>query len=355
MRRKVTFAPSGHHPGHPGVVAPVRVDPDGVAGPTRREARSRMWRRSSPESYVPADVSTALPEQRIVEAAQLIPGYGGVTGWAALCWMGGRWFRGDDLWRDGAPTLRDVTVATMLHARSQPGVFVSEERLNAREIFMYDGLPLTIPARSVCFEARYAPDLHAAVRVFDMAAYDDLVSLEECAAYLPHLNGWTGVPQCRAALALAEENAWSPREVDMRMVWRPEPDRPRLLCNVPVFDLHGQLIGTPDLLDPVAGVVGEYDGAHHLAGPQRAKDVRREADLRRAGLEYVTMLAADSPDPHHFEWRLRDCYRRAERRTADQRRWTLERPSWWIPTDTVDQRRALTESQRARLLAHRRA
>lgn len=331
----------------------MRVDPSGVSGPTPNQARGRYWRRTSSGFYVPAAVSTEAPEQRIVEAAQMIPGYGAVSGWAALCWQGGRWFRGDDRWVDGVPVPRDVSLATMTHARMQPGVFISEERLNTREIFLDDGLPLTIPARSVCFEARYAPDLRSAVRFFDMAAFNDLVSLAECAAYLPHLNGWTGVPQCREAFALAEENAWSPREVDMRLVWRPDPTGPRLLCNVPVFDLHGQLIGTPDLLDPVAGIVGEYDGAHHLAGPQRAKDVRREARFRGAGLEYVTMLAADLADPHHFEWRLRECYRRAQRRTADERRWTLERPPWWVPTDTVEQRRALTESQRARLLAHR--
>lgn len=298
---------------------------------------------------------TELPQQRIVEAAQVIPGYGGVTGWAALCWMGGRWFRGDDRWVDGAQVRRDVTVATMIHARSQPGIRISEERLNHREIMMFDGLPLTIPERSVCFEARYAPDLRAAVRVFDMAAYDDLVSLAECEAYLPHLNGWTGVPQCRDAWALAVENAWSPREPDMRLAWTLGAGLPTPLCNVPVFDLDGRHLGTPDLIDPVAGVVGEYDGVHHLAGPQRATDVRREAAFRGAGLECATMLSADLPATHHFEWRLRDCYRRAGRRPADERRWTLERPPWWVPTDTVAQRRALTADQRERLLAHRRA
>ncbi|MCD4533709.1 hypothetical protein LRP67_06410 [Nocardioides sp. cx-169] len=289
-----------------------------------------------------------------MEAAQVIPGYGGVTGWAGLCWQGGRWFRGDDLWVDGEQSHRDVTVVTMLHARHQPGIRVSEERLRPRDVVMVDGLPLTVAARSVCFEARYAPDLRSAVRVFDLAAYNDLVSLEECGEYVTYLNGWTGVPQCREALALAEENVWSPREVDMRLVWRGATGaRMRLLCNVPVFDLHGRFVGTPDLLDPVAGIVGEYDGGHHLAGAQRAKDVAREAELRATGLEYVTMLAADHPHTHQFERRLRDCIRRAERRPADERRWTLERPAWWIPTDTVAQRRALTESQRARLLAHR--
>ncbi len=56
----------------------------------------------------------------------------------------------------------------------------------------------------------------------------------------------------------------------MRMIWVVDAGLPRPLCNMPIFDRHGRHIGTPDLLDPVAGVVGEYDGALHLAGEQRA-------------------------------------------------------------------------------------
>jgi hypothetical protein len=36
---------------------------------------------------VPADAEQTT-EQRIVEAAAVLPAYGGVTGWAALRWLG---------------------------------------------------------------------------------------------------------------------------------------------------------------------------------------------------------------------------------------------------------------------------
>lgn len=350
MRRTVMHAPASVHPGHPAVVVPVRVDPDGVAGPTPHQARGPRWRRTSPGFYVPAHVSRDLPEQRIREAAQLIPGYGGVSGWAALRWQGGRWFGGLD---QGGRHVRDVVVTTMIHARAHPGVQISEERLNPREVVVVDGLPLTIPARSVLFEARYAGRLSRAMQAIDMAAYDDLVSLAECHAYLPHLSGWIGVGRAREALAMADENSWSPQETDMRREWVLDAGLPRPLCNVPVFGLDGRLVGTPDLFDPEAGVVGEYDGGHHLDGAQRGRDLRREAAFRRVGLEYVAKVAADCADPAHYLQRLHDSYRRASYLPEARRLWTLERPPWWIPTDTVEQRRALTPHQRQRLLRHR--
>jgi len=39
----------------------------------------------------------------------------------------------------------------------------------------------------------------------------------------------------------------------------------------------------------------------HLAGKQRAKDIRREGDLRAVGLEYVTMVSADLRDQSGFK------------------------------------------------------
>ena len=331
------------------MVVPVRVDPAGVTGPTPGRAAGPDWRRTTPEFYVPTATGRAA-DQRIVEAAQALPGYGGVTGWAALWWLGGLWFTGT---RHAGDAQRDVTLATMIHARAHPGVTFSEERLGPRELTMADGLPITNAVRSVCFEARYAPSLVAAVRVFDLAAYSDLVSWEECGDYLSHLNGWTGVPQARAAHLLSSENAWSPMEVDMRLVWCREGGHDMPVCNAPVFDLEGRFIATPDLIDPVAGVVGEYDGAHHLAPAQRFLDVKRESELRAVGLEVVTMLAADNRDPAHFVQRLRESFARAAARPVSQRRWTLERPTWWIPTDTVAQRRALSDGDRARFLGRR--
>ena len=40
------------------------------------------YRRTSHGLYLPVDIDGSVPEQRIVEAAAVLPAYGGVTGWA---------------------------------------------------------------------------------------------------------------------------------------------------------------------------------------------------------------------------------------------------------------------------------
>jgi hypothetical protein len=349
--RKPHFEPEPFHPDRPGLVAPVPLDPSGRAGPTRGQAKGSRWRRTSNGLYVPGSVDTENVEQRILEAAAVLPETSGVTGWAGLRWMGGHWFDGLS---HGGRRLRPVWIATgVSDVRRQPGIEPSAERLDPRELTIVDGLVVTIPQRSVCFEMRYAPTLRLAVVALDMAAYSNLVSISEMVLYAIGYSGSTGIPQCRLATGLADENSWSPMETLMRLVWIFDAGLPRPLCNVPVFDLDGRHVGTPDLLDPHAGVVGEYDGALHLRGEQRAKDVRREEAFRAIGLEYVTMLAGDAPDPSDFVRRLSSTYRRAKWLPAAERPWTLDLPAWWIPTATVAQRRALDEYQRARLLRRR--
>lgn len=138
----------------------------------------------------------------------------------------------------------------------------------------------------------------------------------------------------------------------MRLVWTIDAGLPRPLCNVTIFDLDGRHIGTPDLFDPVVGLVGEYDGALHLAGSQRAHDDHREAAFRAAGLECVVMLGADRADTSRFVFRLVAAHHRA---ALDARPpgWTMQPPPWWTPTDTVERRRALAADKRF-LLNHRR-
>lgn len=154
---------------------------------------------------MPADVDAKLPEQRIVEAAAVLPPACGVTGWAALRWHGGRWFDG---LADGGRTQRPVVLATASHdIRAQPGISVSQERLDPRELEVVDALPVTSAVRSVCFEMRYAANVRWAVVRLDMAAYDGLVSVSELGIYAAAHQGWTGIPQCRQAYALADENS----------------------------------------------------------------------------------------------------------------------------------------------------
>lgn len=326
-------------------------------GPTVAQTRSSRWRRSSQGLYVPAWTDPTLVEQRIVEAAAVIsPGAGYVTGWSALRWLGGRWFEGTTA--DGE--MLPVPLAMRRYVRPQPGISICEEGIDPSTVDVVDGLPITNAVRSVAFAMRYANNVLNAVQVFDMAAFNDLVSWDEMSAYAgmaPRLNlsGWTGMPQYRLAMTLADENTWSPQEVTMRMIWQLNAGLPRPLMNMPIFDLTGRHIGTPDLLDVQAGVAGEYNGALHLEGARRARDVRQEEAFRNVGLECFTMLAGDSADPDRMAARMIEARERARWVSEGDRAWTIVPPSWWIPTVTVAQRRALSDGQRRRLLRNRAA
>lgn len=212
---------------------------------------------------------------------------------------------------------------------------------------------MTTAAYALLFEIRHATDLDRAMVYADMAAYDDLVSRHELALLVARSPGWYGIGRGRDTVQWMAENAWSPAEVGMRSVWVREAGLPRPLPNRPVFDVHERHVGTPDLIDPAAGVVGEYDSELHLDRSRRRRDVEREERYRAVGLEPVVMLPGELIDPWRFIARLRSAYERAARR-GSTRRWTIEHPHWWVPTETVSQRRALTAEQRKIWLRYRR-
>ena len=92
---------------------------------------------------------------------------------------------------------------------------------------------------------RYAATWWDAVIVADMAAFNDLVALDELWPYALAHAGMTGIPQARDAIAHADENSWSPMEVVMRLD----------------LDLHGRHAPT----------------AHEPAGVRPARPAHRDA------------------------------------------------------------------------------
>ncbi len=296
--------------------------------------------------YVPAEVESG-GDQRIVEAAATFRA-GVVTGWAALRWLGARWFN------EGAERPVPLVLQADEGTSRQPGlVTVSQEFLHPDEVHRIDGLRLTTPVRSTAFEMRYAGTPLRAAQIFAMAAYDDFISCEELARYCEeHLPRCTGVGLVREVLPGLTENAWSPTEVTMGWVWQDLRPGARLVYNCPAFTLDGRHLGTPDILDLESGVIGEYQGSLHLAGERRAADVVRDDRLRAAGLEMAIMLAVDLRNPSAFVARLEGAYGRARRRTQS---WTVEPPSWWTSTSTVTSRRSLEGERRQKLLRYREA
>lgn len=331
---------------------PSRRERAGLEGPTAWGTRSGAWRQVGHNLWVPGHVDRTHRDQRVVEAAAQLPAYGGVTGWASLGWLGGVWFGG--VGRGGE--LRPVPVAVSSGNRMRPreGLVISQEVVTPHNLARIDGVRVTTALWSVGYEVRKAISDEAAVVAFDMAAFNDLVSIAEIRDYIDSdLVARQGVERVRRILPLLDENSWSPMEPVLRLTWVDGVPAARVLMNRPVFDLDGRFVGTPDGIDPVAGVYGMYDGALHLAGEVRHVDVGKEAAYRALGLEGATMMAGDLADRAPFQQRLREAYVRAARKPAAERRWTLETPSWWLDTTTVEARRALSTYDRTRLLAHR--
>lgn len=334
----------------PGVVVPVRVDPDGRwGGPSPGQVRGRGWRRTSNGRYVPSRTDSDATAQRIVEAAAGVPDGALVTGWAALHWQGVRYLDGRDASGSRLPV--PLAVGDRRFVVSRVGVEVGFDWLFEDDACELDGLPVTSPARSVVRAIRGARTLVAAVQVVDMATVDDVVDLHEMWQYAGRLRGRPGIVRVREALTAADENTWSPMETVARLHWT-SCGLPRPLSNRPIFDADGRHLATPDLVDEEHGVVGEYDGRVHDGEGRRRRDYEVEERYRDLGLELVRLNSGRSGDLGALRQRLRAAYARASSR---RRRpgWTLEPPAWWVDTSTVAARRRLDVHERARWLRWR--
>ena len=210
-----------------------------------------------------------------------------------------------------------------------PRASVSREQFAPYEREVVAGLRCSTVTRAVFDELRRRGRLRPAVIAIDMAVAAGLTCVTEVAAYVAKRNSWTGVPLARKAVALASDFSRSPQESRVRLVWVLDAGLPPPLCNRAVFDLDGNLLGYPDLLDPVAGVIGEYDGADHRSNDRHRHDVAREARFRDHGLEYFTVVGSDLADVGLVVERMRRTRNRAKFLPPESRAWTLEPPPWW--------------------------
>lgn len=319
------------------LVRPVPLDPTGLSGPTRGQARSSKWRSASRGLYLPASVDSSLPEQRVLEASVLLPPGGAVTGWAALRLMRGSFF--DGLMPDGA-TERPVMLAVGrdLHRTDPPGVRYSRAPVERNQVIVRQGIPCVLPERAVFDEMGTTDDLREAVVVMDMAAAADITSINRVRTYVDRRTGCHGAPLARQALELADENSRSPNESRMRLTWVLDAELPRPLVNREVFDrATGRLLGVADLLDEEAGLVGEYDGGEHAGARRRSKDAGRDGLFRDHGLEVFRVTAVDLASRRAVVDRALAARRRATWLPRHLRTWTIQPPEHWEPAPSLDE------------------
>jgi len=285
--------------------------------------------------YVPATVDDGLVEQRILEQAARLGPHGAVSSWAALRWYGATFFDG---LTDGATRRLPVPLVVGTDLRPDPSVALSWEQLAPSERVVVAGLPCTTIQRALFDEMRRTGRLWDAIRGMDMAAAAGLISVRLMKAYVEHRYAWTGVPLVRRALDLASDLSRSPQESTLRLTWVVTAGLRAPLCNQPVFGLDGTLLGYPDIFDPVAGVVGEYDGADHLRDDRRRSDTIREERFRDHGLEYFRVVRGEFADFDRLASRMRRVRRRARFDSPEARRWTLTSPPWFDVPETLDER-----------------
>lgn len=156
-------------------------------------------------------------------------------------------------------------------------------------------------------------------------------------SYLETHRSWRRSRRVEAALALASEVSRSPNETRTRLIWVLDARLSPPLVNQDVFTRSGRLVGVADLLDPFAGVVGEYDGADHRSARRHSRDVAREEAFRRLGLEYVKVTGPDLLRPSVVVDRMLSTRSRARFLPEAERPWTLEPPPGWPRAQSLDE------------------
>jgi len=270
-------------------------------------ARSRLagptYRRAARGVYVPATTPSDPADVRVAAAGERLPGGVLVGGWAAA-----RLHEQQARARDDQTTLFDGTMPTLGGAgrevlpvlvcapreariRRTVGTCVFRSVVPGDEATSIRGVPVTSPLRTAFDLARLWPTTPA-LMALDRLANLGLIGMEDLTAVLRSRPRWRGVSSARRAVSLCDPRAESPRETALRLLWI-QTGLPRPSANQVVTDQRGRFVARVDLIDPGAGVVGEYDGAFHAPADRRSRDAARQEDIEQLGL---TVIRAAGPD-----------------------------------------------------------
>jgi hypothetical protein len=323
-----TFADQLAEARRPRPVADLRKD-----GCSRYALGTDRWRRTSQGLYVPGELPVS-PAQRIVEAAALMPPGSTLAGWAAAYAQGVEHL--DGLGPRMVPQPVPICLPRSLHRPSVPGVRYVRQVLTEAEQVDVAGLSFTSPLRTALDLACWASDLTEAVVALDVLLQAGLVSSAGLGQASARLDGRRGARQARAAVALTRPGARSPGETRLRVLYVQGLGVPTPLINPEVTDLSGRLLGLPDLLDPEAGLVLEYDGARwagterdagHRDPEQHREDNLREERFERTALRVVRADGADvSSYPTLLTRRMAAARAEGLARDRGQDRWRVRPP-----------------------------
>lgn len=251
-------------------------------GLTRYHLRSSSWRRLLRDVYAWAGLQDEL-RLRALAAARVLPAGAVVSGTSAA------WLHGVDV-RETQRLDLEVTIPRNGHMRTRPGLLVRRAALEAADVDVVQGLPVTSRVRT-CFDLARRPPLVEAVVAADAFLHAGL-PLSELLAYAARSRGWRGVRQIDRVAGLSEPAAESPMETRLRLVLV-LGGLPRPVAQLRVYDRWGVFIARVDLAYPNARLALEYDGSDHFTPQQAALDRRRRNALEDAGWSVRQFTSTD--------------------------------------------------------------
>jgi len=266
-----------------------------------------------------ADVGPPDLETIIRAAGLVVPSDGAVGGWAAAWWHGV-----DRL--DGNGGRVPILICLPREGRRRRGGLVAfRSDLGPRDVVVRSGVRVTSPLRT-CFDiVRRSTHRDTRVATVDAFRAARQVTPAELVAYASDRPGWRGVGRVMPAARLSSDRTESLPESLLRLAWVADAGLPEPLVNPTVTDLAGRFVARVDLLDAQAGLVIEYDSAHHLAEERREPDNARQQRLEELGLMVVRFARDDlAGDRRRLVGRCLRAHEVAEqRRVRIPRRWRL--------------------------------
>lgn len=207
-----------------------------------------------------------------------------LAGYSASALHGAKWID---------PTLPAAIIDTNRHTVA--GVQTWEERIDIDEIEILADMRVTTPARTALDLARRLP-LGVAVAAVDALTQATEVKMADIELLVDRYSGRRGVRAARAALALVDGGAQSPKETWLRLLLM-RAGFPRPQTQIVVRNEWGWREAYLDMGWEDIKVAVEYDGDQHRSDRrQYVKDIRRLEMLDRYGWLVVRVVAEDHPD-----------------------------------------------------------
>jgi AbiEi antitoxin C-terminal domain/Protein of unknown function (DUF559) len=209
---------------------------------------------------------------------------GALAGFSASALHGSQWID---------PTLPAAIIDT--NRRPVAGVEVWEERIEADEIAVVNGMRVTTPARTALDLARRQPKSTAVAAIDALAQVVELKSAD-IELLAERYKGRRRIRAARSVIELVDGGAQSPKETWLRLLLV-RAGFPRPQTQIAVRNEWGWAEAYLDMGWEDIKVAVEYDGDHHLSSrAQYVKDIRRLEMLERTGWIVVRVVAEDHPD-----------------------------------------------------------